>query len=261
MRKFLFTLLVSVLALAGCGSAGADDGDSMTLTGSVVLRSPAPLPPGTLLSVILEDVSLADAPAATVAQTQFEVKDQQPPIPFSLMYPTSAVTSGAVYAVRARLTLGDRLLYTTTEHNRVDVFNPAPANLVLDSVGAPETPSVPDASLTDTYWKLTEVTGTPIQAVAEQMREPQLVLNGSDGRVAGSGGVNRLMGSYTVAGDSLTFSQIASTMMAGPPEAMQQEHAIITALGRVHGYRITGNQLTLLDESGGSVLQAVAVAL
>lgn len=260
MRTMILVLIVSLWPLIGGSSAGADEGDSTTLAGSVVLRDPAALPPGALLTVALEDVSLADAPAVTLAQTQFEVKDQQPPIPFSLVYPTAAAKPGAVLAVRARLTLGDRLLYTTTDHNQFDVLNPLPVTLILDPVPAADPPPTPDASLTDTYWKLTVVGDTPIQVV-EQMREPQVVLNGQDRRFAGSGGVNRLMGSYILDGPSLTFAETASTMMAGPPEAMQQEQAIITALSHVHGYRIAGNQLTLLDGGGQPVLQAVAVAL
>ena len=50
-------------------------------------------------------------------------------------------------------------------------------------------------------------------------------------------------------------------MMAGPPEAMAQEQTIIAVLGRVRGFRVVGDRLTLLDESGRPVLTAVAVAL
>jgi len=265
MRTTLLFLITAVLSLIGCASASADEGggslaDSVTVKGSVVLRDPVALPVGTLLTVTLEDVSLADAPAVTLAQTQFEVKDQQAAIPFSLVYPASAVRPGSVYATRARLTLGDRLLFTTTGRNQVDVLSPSPIELVLDPVPTTDAPPTPDASLTDTYWKLIEVEGQSIQ-VAEQMREPQLVLNGQESRFAGSGGVNRLMGGYALDGDALTFAQVASTMMAGPPEAMQQEQAIVGALGRVHEFRIAGDRLTLVDESGAPVLKAVAVAL
>jgi len=260
MRTSLGLLIAAVLSLVTCAAAGADEGDFRTLAGSVVLRQPAALPAGTVLTVTLEDVSLADAPAVTLAQNQFEVTDQRPPIPFTLIYPTPAVRPGSVYGARARLMLGDRLLYTTTERNSVDPLNPAPIELVVDPVATDAPPPVPDVSLTDTYWKLIEVGGQPV-AVADQMREPQLVLNGQDGRFAGSGGVNRLMGGYTFDGDSLTFTQVASTMMAGPPEAMQQEQAIVAALGDVRGFSIAGDQLTLVDDSGRPVLNAVAVAL
>ncbi|MFN8070259.1 MAG: META domain-containing protein [Mycobacterium sp.] len=263
MRTSLVLLIAAFVALIGCAAAGADPGgsvaDSETLNGTVVLRLPALLPPGSLLTVTLEDVSLADAPAQTIAQTQIQVKDQQAPIQFALVYPSAAVRPGAVYAARARLNLRDQLLFTTTERYQVDALNPVPLQLVMDPVPS-SPPPPPDVSLTDTYWKLLEVGGQPV-AVAEQMREPQLVLNGQDGRFAGSGGVNRLMGGYTLAGNSLTFSQVASTMMAGPPEAMQQEQAIVAALGNVRGFSIAGDQLTLTDQFGQPLIRAVAVAL
>lgn len=261
MRVGLTVLMVAILALFGCAVARADEGgsgsDSQTLDGSIVLRSPATLPSGALLTVTLEDVSLADAPAVTLAQTEFAIKDQRVPVPFSVVYPTAAVRPAAAYAVRARVTLGDQLLFITTERYQVDPLNPSPIQLTLDPVATSPTP---DVSLTDTYWKLLQVAGQPV-AVTEQTREPELVLNGQDGRFAGSGGVNRLMGGYTLDGSSLTFSQVASTMMAGSPEAMQQEQAIVAGLGRVRAFSIAGDRLSLLDESGQPVLEAVAVAL
>ena len=54
--------------------------DAETLSGSVVLREPAALPAGPLLTVTLEDVSPADAAAVTLAHKRFEVKDQLAPI-------------------------------------------------------------------------------------------------------------------------------------------------------------------------------------
>ncbi len=264
MRVALVLLVAAILSLLGCATASGDEGapvpDFLTVTGTVALRQPAELPADALLTVTLEDVSRADAPAVTLAQTQTNLHGQQAPIGFSLVYPGPAVQPGDFYAARARLTLGDHLLYTTTEQNRVDALNPAPIELVMDAVPTTDLPATPDASLTDTYWKLTEVNGQPI-VVTDGTREPNLVLQGQDSRFAGSGGVNRLMGGYTLDGTSLTFSNAASTMMAGPPEAMAQEQTIVQALPGVRGYGIDGDQLTLLDETGQPVIKAVAVAL
>lgn len=264
MRTAVAALVAIVVALLGCATAHGEEGDPvpdfLTLTGTVTLRQPAELPGDALLTVTLEDVSRADAPAVTLAQSQTTLHGRQAPIGFSLVYPGPAVQPGAVYAARARATLGERLLYTTTENYRVDAFNPAPIELVMDPVPTTEVPPTPDASLTDTYWKLTEIDGRPV-AVTEGMREPNLVLQGQESRFAGSGGVNRLMGGYTLDGGALSFSEAASTMMAGPPEAMAQEQTIIAALPRVRGYAIAGDRLTLFDSAGQPVLQAVAVAL
>lgn len=260
----LALLLAGVLTMLGCADAGADE--ALTLSGTVSYRERIALPPDAALTVTIEDVSLADAPAVVLGQTTIALNGQQPPIGFSIFYPRSAVNAGAVYAARARISTGERLLFTTTERNQVDLLNPAPVELIVNQVAAAEdTPSVPaelpdDVSLTDTYWKLVEVQGQPV-AVTDGAREPNIVLHGQDDRVAGSGGVNRLMGGYTLQGDSLTFSQMASTMMAGPPEAMAQEQAILAALQAVRAYRIAGDSLTLFDDTGTPVLRAVAVAL
>ena len=264
MRTALVVLVATLLSLLGCATANGDEGvpvpDFLTLAGSVTLRQPAQLPADALLTVTLEDVSRADAPAVTLAQTQTTLHGQQAPIGFSLVYPGPAVQPGATYAARARLSLGDQLLFTTTEHYRVDVLNPAPIQLVMDAVATTTQPPRPDVSLNDTYWKLTEVNGQPI-VVTDGLREPSLVLQGQDNRFSGSGGVNRLMGGYTLVGNALSFSNAASTMMAGPPEAMAQEQTIVAALARVRGYTIAGDQLTLLDDAGQPVFKAVAVAL
>lgn len=260
MRRSLLVAMVGVLAIAGAPSAGGDEPEVLTLTGTVVYREPSAPPADALLTVTLEDVSRADAPAVTLGQAQFQLNGQSAPIPFSLAYPRSAVVPQALYSARARLTQGDRLLFTTTQNNPVDPLRPAPLQLVLEPVAPAAPPPTPNASLTDTYWKVVSVQGVPV-VVAEQMREPHLVLNGQDGRFAGSGGVNRLMGGYTLTGEDLTLSNAASTMMAGPPEAMAQEQAILAALPLVRAFRITGNGLTLVDDAGGPVLQAVAVAL
>jgi putative lipoprotein len=251
--------MAAVMWTAGCASASSDESgpmpESLTLTGAATYRERIALPPEAVLTVTVEDVSLADAPAVTLAQTQSALEGRQVPIPFALTYSRSAVTPDARYAARARVTVGDRLLFITTENNPVDALNPAPIELMMTSV-----PAAPDVALTETYWKITGVDGQPV-VVTDQAREPSLVLHVQDGRFSGSGGVNRLMGDYTLDGQSLSFGNAGSTMMAGPPEAMQQEQAIVTALGRVRGFSISGDQLTLVDDSGRPVLQAVAAAL
>lgn len=253
MRMGLIVLITGVLSFIGSGTASGDD-DLLTLNGSAVFQTQGELPAGSVLTVTLEDVSRADAPAVTLGQVQVAIDGRPAPIPFSLVYPRSAVLPQSIYAARARVTNGDHLLFTTTQRHQVDALSPSPLELTLDPV------PVPDVSLTDTYWKILDVDSKPI-VVTDTMREPQFVLGSQDGRFAGSGGVNRLMGSYTLDGSTLTFSPLASTMMAGPPDAMQQEQALIAALGRVRGYHIAGDRLTLLGESGEPVLTAVAVAL
>jgi len=109
-------------------------------------------------------------------------------------------------------------------------------------------PSKPDVTLVNTHWRLVELDGEPV-TVADNQQEPHIRLQQEDSRVTGSGGCNRLMGSYELDGTRLTFGPVASTMMACP-EGMDQEHAFGVALDATTGYLITGETLQLWDEDG-----------
>ncbi len=107
------------------------------------------------------------------------------------------------------------------------------------------------ASLENTYWRLMRLRDQPV-TVAEKQREPHLILHPDKMRVSGSGGCNQLMSSYSIDGDRLTFSRPASTRMACP-QGMEQEDAFLAALPSVVRWRISAEQLELLDENGNTV--------
>ena len=110
--------------------------------------------------------------------------------------------------------------------------------------------SANSTQLQGTYWKLTALGTTPVNA-PESEREPHLVLQ-ADSKVNGSGGCNRMFGSYELNGDALAFSGVGSTKMACQ-DGMEIETAFLPALQRVAKYRITGQQLELLDSAGALV--------
>jgi heat shock protein HslJ len=70
--------------------------------------------------------------------------------------------------------------------------------------------------------------------------------------VNGSGGCNRMFGSYELNGDALTFGDIGSTKMACP-DIMDIESSFLPALQRAAKWRITGQRLDLLDSGGALV--------
>lgn len=110
------------------------------------------------------------------------------------------------------------------------------------------TAAAPSPSLENTYWKLIELNNNQISPLDKQ-REAHLVLNPETHRVAGSGGCNRLMGAYKVGGDTLTFEQVAGTMMACA-EGMDTEKTFLTALSQVRHWKIRDQQLEMADEQG-----------
>lgn len=83
---------------------------------------------------------------------------------------------------------------------------------------------------------------------------PWLSFDGA-GRVDGHGGVNPLHGTARVDGDRLFLAPLAATHMAGPPEVMDDEAALVAALEHVAAYRIDGHALYLVDADGGTRVQ------
>ena len=111
----------------------------------------------------------------------------------------------------------------------------------------PDSGLTPSYSLTNTYWKLTELDGAPVTMVPEQEREVRITLT-DDGKVQGFTGCNRVMGGYTLTGTALRFTQLAGTRMACPPPLMQLESAVLANLNSVTGYQLEGEKLILLKD-------------
>ncbi len=96
-----------------------------------------------------------------------------------------------------------------------------------------------------TEWRLVELVGKSLEPSGDG-REPSLVFDLEESRVSGSAGVNRLMGTFVLAEGELRFGPLATTLMAGPEDAMEREHAFLDALARVDGYALDGRSLDLL---------------
>jgi putative lipoprotein len=86
------------------------------------------LPPTATLSVSLQDVSLADAPALVLAQQNGPVKGQVP-LPFHLHYDPTQIQPGHQYAISARIESDGQLLFVTTERHGVQLNGKDPQPL------------------------------------------------------------------------------------------------------------------------------------
>ncbi|QXH45823.1 YbaY family lipoprotein [Pseudomonas xanthosomatis] len=130
--KKLFTLCCATL-LAACSSH--NPAPHASLDGEVFYLQRSALPPAATLSVSLQDVSLMDAPAVTLASQAGPVKGNVP-LPFHLTYDPAQVKPGHRYAVSARIELDGKLLFITTEHHGVtlDGNDPQPLRIKVDPV-------------------------------------------------------------------------------------------------------------------------------
>lgn len=104
-----------------------------------------------------------------------------------------------------------------------------------------------DVPLSHTEWRLVELGDMPVE-LEEDSAAPHLVLDLEESRVAGSGEVNRIMGTFVLAEDELRFGPLATTLMAGPEEAMTRERAFLDALEAVTSYELDGRSLVLLAD-------------
>lgn len=104
--------------------------------------------------------------------------------------------------------------------------------------------TVPGATLTETYWKLTELMGKPAEKTAEGKREVHIILKNQDNRLQGFAGCNTITGEYELkAGNFISFKKLASTLMACMD--MKTEDALIKILEQADNYSINGNNLSL----------------
>jgi heat shock protein HslJ len=127
----------------------------------------------------------------------------------------------------------------------------APAPAARGGVGA-GTSAEPAVSLAATDWRLVKVEDEEVKA-SDSAREAHLVLDAMTHRVSGSGGCNQLVGGWKVNGDHIVFSQMASTMMACA-DGMDAEGKFLKALGSASRWKISGQELELMDDAGGVVL-------
>jgi putative lipoprotein len=117
MSRLKQPLLLVVLALslgAAFGPAHGAPSDRSSVVGTVGYRHRIALPADAVVTVSLQDTTLADAPARTVGETTIETKGAQVPIPFRIDYDPAAIDASHAYSVRATITAGGNLLFTST---------------------------------------------------------------------------------------------------------------------------------------------------
>lgn len=133
-------ILPAALTLAACAATPAPPpGPDMT-TGATVLnvtalyRERIMLPPGHVLNVRIEDVSLADAPARILAEAN-EPLAGPPPYRLVLAFSSAEIDPRHTYAVRAdiRDPSGALVFVTDTRHTVLTNGAPASAEIVLKS--------------------------------------------------------------------------------------------------------------------------------
>ena len=126
-------MLLATSMLAAC--AGPSGDHMRQLQGEVFYLQRMALPADAVLSVSLQDISLADAPSLDLARQQGKISGQVP-LSFRLDYDPALVEPGHSYAVSALIELEGRLLFISTERHSVklDGSDPQPLRIKLEPV-------------------------------------------------------------------------------------------------------------------------------
>ncbi|MAS12450.1 MAG: hypothetical protein CMH69_04020 [Nitratireductor sp.] len=244
-RRTVLLAIIGMLVPANLAHGSDSAGE---IHGTVVYRERMALPSGTVVEVQLLDVSRADAPAVVVA-SQKVTGAAGSPINYQLGFDPQQVRPGHRYALRATISAGGRLLFTTTQNHAVFGDGPNQTEILVQRVSQ-------SVSLFG-EWLVEDIDGG---GVMDRLRST-LTLS-EDGAVSGSGGCNRFRGNVKVEGASILFTPLASTNMACPPAVMNQEQAFLNALGRARRFEIhqTFRKLVLLDEEGKAILRLAEIS-
>jgi putative lipoprotein len=239
----------AVLALLTLGFAIAPaSAATRTLHGSILYRERIALPPDARVQVQLLDVSRADAPSATIAQTSFRPRGQVP-IAYRLRFDEAKLKPRRSYALRATISVGGKLWFTSTSRHSVTIGGPDKIDIPVQRVAGPaaERPGQGPVG----RWLAEDIRGGGVIDSLQTV----LVL-GADGGVGGSGGCNTMGGSAKISGDTIRFGQIVSTMMACTPAVMNQERKFFDALNDVRSWRVDGprRKLILSDARGRPII-------
>ena len=237
----LLAVLASV-AFGGCSphqKAAPQPEPTVPLTGMVTYRERMALPPDAELTVTLHRKTSGGR--MLVAEERASTEGRNVPLPFSIACPT-ADSSNMSYELEAAISSGGTALFATT---RPLMVHPGDADIMILTHRVMD--AAPADGLAGARWKLVELNGKPAEAYDNQP-EPYLLFDpeGAQGRISGSDGCNRLIGSYTLQGGRIGFSQLGSTMMLCP-KGDAQARALAQALAGATSVSRSGDTHDLWD--------------
>ncbi|MGB6118961.1 MAG: YbaY family lipoprotein [Mesorhizobium sp.] len=244
-RRAVLGSLAAALAVAVI--PGAVYAAPRRLSGNVFYRERMALPPSARIEVSLVDVSLADAPSRVIARTSFRARGSAP-FNYELRYDSDDISRRRRYALQARITDGDRLLFISTTSNPVFTGGRDNTDIRVERVSAPEAPSGPRGE-----WRIVAIDGRRVAS-----REATMTFD-ADGSVSAFVGCNRMGGRARINGQRIAFDRMRATMMACGPVVMRQEAAFNDAISQARTWEINrrGNQLTLSGRNGSPLVELV----
>lgn len=246
MKRALLLVLFAISTGPVCALAQVTA--PAAVSGTVTYKQRVALPPEAVIQVQLQDTSRADTAARTIGQTTIPTAGAQVPIPYRIEYDPSTIDPSHSYAVRATVTVGDRLLFNSTKVHPVltrGAGNEAVVEVFMILPGASAGGVAKRAfPLENTPWTLVSLVDVNDMASTAGLAAG-FVLQSAGHRLSGFGGCSRLVGSYELSADTIKLAPSGTTMLGCPRELMDRQQAFVSALAMTTGYRVSGNALEL----------------
>ena len=240
--------LVLAGALSGCGGSKTDDSKALeahqwqaTTVASMHVSGGSPITAAFEGGTITGNTGGNQYQGTYQTQPGNGISIQIGPMTRAAGSPTAMKFEAAYVAA-----LGQAATYKV-DGSKLTLLSSTGAELVVYSVFTP-------AALTGTNWVCTMYNNGRggFQSVAASSTITALFE--ANGTLSGSGGVNQYHTTYTVTSDSISIAPPAATMIAGPPDVMNQEAAYFAALGRASTYAIEGSTMTLRAPDGAAMV-------
>ncbi|MGH7018926.1 MAG: YbaY family lipoprotein [Brevundimonas sp.] len=134
--RYLPLIAPLALVVAACSSMAPPQAETTSVEVTAAYRERIMLPPGHVLTVKVEDVSLMDAPARTLAETSQTLEGRGPPYAVTLSVPNAQIDPRHTYAVRAEIRdpAGALRFTTDTRHSVLTQGAPNKADIVMVGV-------------------------------------------------------------------------------------------------------------------------------
>ena len=100
----------------------------------------------------------------------------------------------------------------------------------------------------ESYWKLVSLNGKTLQEIKNKANEAHIMFIKQDTMVVGSGGCNRLRGSFSLESSTnhLSFKQISTTLMAC--DNLDTETSFLSILEKVNQYQMVKDTLKIFND-------------
>lgn len=242
----LAPLMAAAMLLPGSALA-----EEKVMYGEVLYRERIALPPDAVLTVQLADVSLADAPAAIIAEQKIDPAGQVP-IKFELRFDPSVIQPKMSYALQARITVGDELWFITDTRHEVGPLTASPQTILVKQVTQDEPAEAGASEIFGVEWIVEAINGRPAAKGVKSTLKIE-----ADGEVGGRGGCNGYGGPAKIDGDKISFGNMHATLMACDQATMDQEGRFFAALKDVEAFRIKDGGLVLANKDGKELVRFI----